>query len=630
MRLSRLAVLTAVAIFAIVPLAQALPTCTVVGTPADAATAPCGFRVIAPPLQSATFIDYDLDYKASLDAIEAINPRVMDVLTIGKSYSNRTIYAVRLTDETVTTPKRQVAISLSVHGNERAGREGGLRYVEDLVRWSKTDPKHALYTGDTAVALEDILRQTEIYVGIINVDGWVSGDLGAEQSLQRGNGRGVDLNRDFPTLGWSKRTQLSEPETRAWHSLVSAMPNLTTATDLHGELTTENGAFSDIMYPAGQWDPQEQAQELQLARNMKRSVERKFAEEGVVLQKVIEALPPSQQTQLRNQGVAVRPAEYATAYDVVGYDDSGFMGDWFVSEGAIEVDTENFLSHAAPNRAYVPILEQAHVAAIKGNMEAVIAESMITHLVKAEVNIGRVAYIDDPSALVSRDATAAAAGYDVDRLRYFGDLARDAGVQIDALSAADVPNLDLSGYDSIVLADTLVPADRAGRSVDTAAYLAALDTFAKNGGQLVLTDGAVGLLDDLGVVPAAAIKTARTNAGHVAFGAREHRWESGLHATSSQTYFEVPLGYTASNQAPHWGVDAAALNAAGGTAIGTMSTSTSTVTLAEIPRGSGSIAIFGAILPTQTQGNRHDFGLADYAPTVAGGQVLHAILAERR
>ncbi len=51
----------------------------------------------------------------------------------------------------------------------------------------------------------------------------------------------------------------------------------------------------------------------------------------------------------------MKPAEYATGYDVVGYDDAGFMGDYFTQRiGAIDMDVEHFLSHLVPNSSWSP------------------------------------------------------------------------------------------------------------------------------------------------------------------------------------------------------------------------------------------------------------------------------------
>ena len=659
--------LLALALVAALPLAgQAAPTC-----PEPATQPACGNRVIAPPLQSVSFVQYATEYLPALEAIEKIAPGVIEVEMLGdligrpelRSQGGRQIPIVRLTDESVTTPKRQVAISLSVHGNESAGREGGLRYIEDIARWH-TNPAtkdRLLYSGDAGVPLSQVLAETEIWIGIVNVDGWAGGDIGGTGgTFSRGNARGVDLNREFPTIGWTKRsaTPLSEPESQGWDALVSGLDNLTTATDIHGELTSANNAFSDLMYPAGQWSPRRQAQELQFAKNMVRTVERKFAEEGVVLQDVFD---------LQGDDRQMKPAEFATAYDVVGYDDSGFMGDYFVSKGAVEMDVENFLSHMAPGNVWIPALEQAHVAAVKGNMESTIVESMITHQVQSSLDLGRIAYIDDPARVTSTDGLGfePEAGedpkpYDVSRLQYFVDLAKETAAaapatapapaptkgkgkkpkptaptapasNITPLAAADVATTDLSVYDSIVVADMTVPADTQGRAVDAAAYTAALQRFAAEGGQLVLTDSAAQLVPQLTSIPADAVKTGKTNAGHIDFGTLNHPWEADLTPTASQTYYEVPLGYTATNQAPHWGILQTAWESAGGTTVGTVTAGGSTFSaLGELPVGAGSIVVYGAILPTQTEANPHLYGLADYGVTVAGGQVLHKILGARR
>jgi hypothetical protein len=638
--------LVALALVAALPLtSQAAPTCTAPETEGPQTNAVCGGRVVASPLQSVSFLQYGTEYKPVLDAIERIAPEIMMVDTLGnvignpdlKSKGGNQIYVVRVTDESVTTPKRQVAISLSVHGIESAGREGGIRYLEDLARWWKTDPERLLYSGDEGLPLKQILAETEIWISVVNVDGWAAGDLGEGGTFQRGNSSGVDLNREFPTIGWTKRsyTPLSEPESIGWDALVSSLPRLTTATDIHGELTSKNNAFSDIMYPAGQWNPTRQAQELQFAEHMKRTVERKFVEEGVVIQQLFDEVP--------EERGPMKAAHFATAYDVVGYDDAGFMGDYFVSKGAVELDVENFLSHQVPANVWVPAVEQAHVAAVKGNMESTIVESMITHNVTPEIDLGTVAFVRDPARVRSDDANGFGftpeAGenpkpYSVNRMRYFYDLGRTVNTTenqlVTPLASAGVTLRDLTAYDSIVLADATMPADVQGRTFTEEAYLTALSNFVKGGGQLVLTDSAINLIPKLTELAATTIKTGKTNAGHIDFGTLDHLWEQDLAPGASQTYFEVPLGYTASNQAPHWGIDRAAWEAAGGATVGTVTAGGSTFTaLGELPVGEGSIAIFGAVLPTQTETNPHLFGLADYGVTVAGGQVLNRILGYR-
>ena len=645
--------LATASVLALAPAAAlAAPTCP------DPLTRPaCGGRVVPEAELSVSQHQFNgaLDnLEATLKAMQGVAPKgVFTPISLGKSAGGRDLWVVRITDPSVPQAgKRQSAVSLSVHGLEPAGREGGLRYLEDLARWSATEPDRLLYAGDTGVPLREILRKTEIYIAFTNPDGWAAQDLDSDNEsagvqAPRYNDFGADLNRDFPTLGWLDREAsggtnrvkggstkrggvLDQPESKLWYAFLQSLPDLRAAADIHGELTSVNNAFSDLLWPAGQWSPDMQAKELQLGKDMIKTVERKFADEGITLADVLKP------------AVGLQPANVATGYDVVGYDDSGFMGDSMTRLNGgrvVEIDIENFLSHLAPNVVFAAPLEQAHIAAVRGNIETTVVTALKESSVKADLDLGRVAYVDDPARVTSADGTGADAvagevqkPYDVSRLTYFRDLARDAGTTIPGVAAADVARGDLSRYDTIVLSDVELPRDTKGRAVSKAAYVKALGDFARRGGQLVLTDGAVRLLDDLGVVGEDDLTLQRTNAGHVDFAAGDHPFKQGLFGVPSQTYYEVPLGFPALNQAPHYGITNAAWQAKGGTTVGTVGSST---VLGEMPMGTGRLVVFGAILPQPVETlesveTPHPEGLADYAVTIAGGQVLHNILAFRR
>ena len=650
---------------------SAAPSCTTPGTEVV-----CGDRIVAEPERSVSFHQFDgpaESLEASLKAMEALAPGFLEVKTLEqwngdpthRSFGGRDLWVVRITDESVAPErKKQVAVSLSVHGLEAAGREGGLRYIEDLARWSNDEPDRLLYAGDTGIAFGTVMAQTETWIGFTNSDGWAAGDLtSGSVGFRRGNDNtagptslqgGKDLNRDYATVGWFDRTggrdlAESEPETAAWASLVrTRMPNLTTSADIHGEITTPNDAFSDLIIPAGQWTPTRQAQVDQLSQNMIKTVERKFAEQGVVLDELFGPLPAD--------GATPRtPANVATAYDIVGYDDSGFMGDWFSQrQDSVHMDVENFLSNLAPNNAYVPLLAQAHVAAVRGNIEATIVEAMITDKVTATADYGRVAYVDDAQRISSDPAVrdgvpgagpAVAEGetqvpYDVSRLDYYGVLREAYGAVLQPVTADAVASRGEALLSSF---DTLVVTDLSALPADGGAYLSALNAFARAGGQLVLTDRAVGLLDDLGVVDSAALTLNRTDAGHVDFLRSDHPFEQGLVGKPSQTYYEVMLGYPSRGRAPNYGVERTAWESAGGTTVATVgdqgaSTSPNTA-LGTLTRGLGQITIFGAILPQPIEELRledgtvidtpHPHGLASYAVTISGGQVLDNVLSHR-
>jgi hypothetical protein len=647
--LRSLTVLSTAAAFALAPAAAyAAPTCT------DPATRPlCGGRVVPEAELSVSQHQYDGAVESlagTLKALEGVAPKgFLTAFSLGKSAGGRELWVAKVTDPSAPAAgKKQVGVSLSVHGLEPAGREGGLRYLEDLARWASTEPGHVLYAGDTGMPLRDVLRKLEIYIAFPNPDGWSQQDLDDKNNIAgatapRYNDAGADLNRDFPTLGWidhnatggtnriaggsTKRGRyLDQPESRLWYSFLQKLPDLRSAADIHGELDSVNNSFSDIMWPAGQWSPDHQAKELQLGKDMIRTVERKFADEGITLADVL------------GPAIGQRPANVATGYDVVGYDDSGFMGDSMqrLNGGkVVEIDVENFLSHVAPNVLWASPLEQVHIAAVRGNIESVVVTALKESRVTAALDLGRVAYVDDPARVRSADGSGAdlLAGevqkqYDVSRLTYFRDLARDAGTTIPGLAAADIAGgADLSRFDSIVLSDVEVPKDTKGRPVNRAAYVRALKSFAAAGGQLVLTDAGVQLLDDLGVVGEKDLTLQRTNAGHVDFTDADSHLKKGLFGAPSQTYYEVPLGFPATNKSPHHGVTQTVWEGKGGTTVGTVGTST---VLGEMPLGKGRLLAFGAILPQPIEEFPHPEGLADYAVTIAGGQVLHNALSYRR
>jgi hypothetical protein len=499
------------------------------------------------------------------------------------------------------------------------------------------------------------MRRTETWIGFTNSDGWAAGDYDTDATdgpgFKRGNDNGgKDLNRDYATVGWYNRgggrgIAESEPETRGWATLVRSLPNLKTSTDIHGELTTPNNAFSDLIIPAGQWTPKRQDQVNQLSLNMIRTVERKFEEQGVVLS-VIFPLPEDGATPRR-------PANVAAAYDIVGYDDSGFMGDWFSqTQDSVHMDVENFLSNLVPNNVYNPLVEQAHVAAVRGNIEATIVEALLTDRVRPSADYGRVAYVDDPLRTSSDPSVPDGVPgtgadvvegevqkpYDVSRLDYFAVLREAFGTTVDAVSARDIAaGKDLRRYDTLVVTDMEVP--YGGPAVDRAAYVRALEAFAQRGGQLLLTDRALGLLDDLGVVPEEALTVNRTDAGHVDFVAPlgDHPYEKGLVGKPSQTYYEVMLGYPGRGSAPNYGIERGVWEEAGGTTVATVGPQdgdSPNAALGHLDRGQGRITVFGAILPQAIETlddieTPHPHGLASYAVTITGGQVLDNVLAYR-
>ncbi|MDQ4064698.1 MAG: M14 family metallopeptidase, partial [Actinomycetota bacterium] len=524
--------------------------------------------------------------------------------------------------------KVTVAASIGVHGNERAGVEGFARWVEDVVNWAADDPDHELRNGtnkdSTSIGARAALGKVHMYLSAINPDGWARGDAQNGGVFQRGNANGVDLNRKFPTKGWTKVTgrplPLTEPEPIAWAEAVQKIDPVMSV-DLHGELTSANNAFADIMLPAGQWNPAEQARHDRFARHMKSNIARWFEIQGVEMDTF-------------TGQAGQKPAEYATGYDVVGYDDSGFMGDWFTEQiGAVDLDVEHFFSHYVPNSTWVAALEDAHIASVRGELETLLVEAPLIERVRPTMNLGRVGYLYDKKVVKSSDGYGGPrppdgidpAPYHATRMTYFKDLERFTTRPVRRVWSNRLRR-GLRGLDTFVIADAVLPRARSGAKPGPRRFTRKLKRWVRAGGNLVLTDRALRWIGRLGVVGGKRVGRQVYGAGHVNILDFDDAYTRGVHSTASQTYYEVPLGFTLDeDSSPHWTVARAAWEKAGGKTIAYIEDE-ERVGVGRIKLGKGTIGIFGAVLPQPTERYDHLYGLADYAVSVAGGQILHNMM----
>ena len=183
-----------------------------------------------------------------------------------------------------------------------------------------------------------------------------------------------------------------------------------------------------------------------------------------------------------------------------------------------------------------------------------------------------------------------------------------------------------------------------------------LKAWVRKGGNLVLTDKAIKMLKKMRIVKGkGAVNKQEFYAGYINFasdkkdvtyddplakkinlpGAAEGQGGDEVHRR--QTYEPVPLGIAIqsidgddSNNSPVWAVSASAWNKVKkARAVGT-SGGTDRVSFGEIKLGKGRIRIVGAVLPDPTEKFDHPFGLANYALTYAGYQVLKNALTWKK
>lgn len=324
----------------------------------------------------------------------------------------RPLYLLKVTDSQSSIPESMrlhFVYAGSIHGIERAGAEGALRAMEDLVTWAATNPAKRIVEAPTEKPVPtagETLARSVIYFILPNPDGWARGQVAPAELedgspnpqytpgafYQRYNGNGMDLNRDWPGMGYSYKPYSpgSEPETKAYmHALrqirSTISPNnpvgqrFAGGIDLHGQLTAN--AFSFTLLGAGQRDFRKNFSTVDQGLRTWEDQTARLAWSPYI-------------------GTVFDVADqWGTVIDTLGYQVSGALGDWIENEeiglGAVGIDNEMSLSHIAPNNVFDPTNEQMHVDGNKGLIYSQLA-SMLTEQPFVYEPSGRIGYVLNP------------------------------------------------------------------------------------------------------------------------------------------------------------------------------------------------------------------------------------------
>ena len=303
--------------------------------------------------------------------------------TTSRDRQRSDLYVVRVTDETVPDDQKQkYALSLSIHGIERAGAEGGTRAIEDLVTsftpgtgraggdsLKANDPIVPDGTLPNAPTFGDVLKKMIIYFTYPNPDGWRRGSVSqGGVFFQRYNGNGVDLNRDWPDVGFSFRPYStgSEPEVRGLGSALQEIgerQKFDAGVDLHGQLTAD--ALSYTLIGHGRHDWAKDTRIRTTARNIHVVSEAALAWSPIVVPNDT----PRDRLGCVDTGIATACANiygqtWGTVYDTINYTVTGALGDWLDSPFGLNadgIDNEMSFSHLDRNIIFEPQGEQLHV-----------------------------------------------------------------------------------------------------------------------------------------------------------------------------------------------------------------------------------------------------------------------------
>ncbi len=340
------------------------------------------------------------------------------------SRDKRDLYVIKVTDRQSPIAERDrkhFAYSLSIHGIERAGLEGGIRAIEDLVTWAAceqsaeaapacasegTFPKRILEPTDSGPTAGEVLSDSVVYFVLANPDGWHRGEVSKGGVFyQRYNGNGMDGNRDWPTVGYTEGqyTPASEPETRGYSRYLSFVSDQTSAgrfdgaIDLHGMLTAPS--FSFTLLGAGQRDFLKNEVSVDTSIRTFRDSEKRLSWSPLIAP--ADQCPGPIEEPGFGGNIPMCSDQWGTVWDTINYQVTGSFGDWMDSPlglNAVGIDNEMALSHLTPNTHFDPDLTQLHIDGNKGLVYSQIASLLEERQV--EFQPGRqVGYVFDPDRI---------------------------------------------------------------------------------------------------------------------------------------------------------------------------------------------------------------------------------------
>ncbi len=608
-------------------------------------------RVFLEPSQSVDYIQFATEFTPAMELMEELYPRYLEFTSIQDELHDPNAVSVGqdgfpawhkrdtgdglplqlaiLTDKKVPDRNKQYVFLTNGHAAEPCGREGGLRFFEDLLIWRTTEPDHVLadetgLTGEThEVTVKQLLERTKIYFVNTTPDGWSAGETDGDPGLySQYNGAGFNSNRltyhdgwvfpDLPALYKNGYSTLTQPEgaaivkyfMRVRRQELHGRP-FAAAADMHGPVPV--GAV--LLEDEGN-DPVKLERVHDFAERIKQAMEAALAKyitpQGASLyQLLMFQAGKVRDSVLDIYGQRVGPvtekaafltlmwAEYATNWEHIDYTVTGTWGGWAASDSGLDADSITYEVDCLSYSTYNPALAQLFVDNIRAILETTaVHAASIRESTPDRRSLGtRVGFYEPGHRVTDRDGNPSApppgprnpiwgpirqAHYNLSNTDYFRDL---RSLITSPILEVKPSNLDqsLRKLDSFVVADTTLR--------DTSSLL----SFAKGGGTLVLTDSALAMLPRLLGINPDSIQERFAYVGYSDLD-RTKPLTEGLYDRARQMYAPGGIGYPllmerdqywpcgqtgscrespTQNSAPIWTIARSDWEDAGGETIGT-------------------------------------------------------------
>lgn len=606
-------------------------------------------RTFLEPAVSSNYIQYGEGGKGEFEwgfqLLEKLYPRYVDLTTVDKELKEPTavsvgadgfpawdsrdtgdglpLHVVILTDRKVPDKDKEYVVLTAGHSGEPCGREGGARFVEDLVIAATENPEQTFdnATGTSGETFEltagEILKRTKIFFISPSPDGWLIGD-GYGSTHSQYNGGGINSNRLAYSDGWvfpqdstlylRGYTTYTQPEGIAMtHYLRQVREKelkgrpFAVGMDMHGPLP-----FGFVLLHDEGSDPEKLERMVDLGTRVKQNMEETVPAFGpadlaldTILHAVRDLAPDNRDVGTtdndfwRLQGWA-RWGFVTHIVDSLGYTVAGSWGGFFASDSGLDAVSLSYEINCRPSSPWVPADQQLYANNVRNVLETGVVTAAAWNKVpvtKYKIE-GKVGFFEHDERVTDRDGNPSPvpslsnpiAGrlrqvpYDVSNTDYFRDLRLITDQPLTEVSEGSLGS-ELKRLDRFVVSDAEV------------SDVSALGAFVKGGGDLILTDSALRMLPSLTDIAPKAVHKDFAYVGYSDLD-RSHPLTKGLLATAWQTYAPTPIGYPllmerdsywdsgtnnedagdnspTKNSSTIWTVDRDAWEAAGGETVGT-------------------------------------------------------------
>ena len=611
-------------------------------------------RVFLEPTQSVDFIQWQDEFVPGMNLMEKLYPRYLDFFSVDDALNDKRAVSIGpdgippwspddtkdglpfniavVTDESVPDRNKEYVFLTNGHAAEPCGREGDIRFLEDLLRWRTEDPGHKLTDGTGIsgkahkISVKELLERTKIYFVDTVPDAWRAGDRENGGNLDYSNySNGFNTNRlafhdgwvfpDNPTLFKNGYTTLTQPESsivkyfeRVRRKELKGRP-FAAAADMHGPVPV--GAV--LLH-----EQNNSAEKLVRIHDFAERVEQKMEEalgeyitpQGVeAYEQVMDAGGDVRDQGLKAYNTLIGPvdekaayltlewAEYATIWDHLDYTVTGTWGGWAAADAGLGADSISYEVNCASYAPFNGPTQQVFVDNMRAIVETtVVHAAFIDDRFKKKDLGGRLGFYESGERVTDADGNPSPPPdrarnpvygkveqrpYDVSNTDYFRDLRKVVSSPIEEVRGPQLGRA-LDDLDTFAVADTTV----GGQTGE-------LSSFVRDGGTLVLTDSALRMVPDLADLPSKAVQKGYAYVGYSDLD-RSHPWTNGLYDRARQTYDPVGLGYPllmerdqywpcgggggqsqcenspTLNSAPLWSIRRADWEKAGGVTVGTI------------------------------------------------------------